>query len=109
MERTASRSGTGTAPAGTGSASEKAAPGFGRAAAALLRVPGLASPEVAARVQERLSALAGVFAVRLEPEEGLVRVTFDSERTPVQELLDVVMEDGEGRQGYRATLVEATW
>jgi copper chaperone CopZ len=79
-------------------------------AAALLRVEGMGCGGCAVRVRNGLLSVPGVLAARVELAEGTVRVNFDSERTPVQDLLDAVADAGDGsHHDYRATLVEATW
>jgi copper chaperone len=79
-------------------------------AAALLRVDGMGCSGCATRVRNGLLSVPGVLAARVELEEGVVRVNFDSPRTPVQDLLDAVADAGDGsHHTYRATLVEATW
>ena len=79
-------------------------------AAALLRVDGMGCGGCATRVRNGLLRVPGVLAARVELAEGMVRVNFDSVRTPVQDLLNAVADAGDGsHHDYRATLVEATW
>ena len=79
-------------------------------AAALLRVDGMGCGGCATRVRNGLLSVPGVLAARVELAEGIVRVNFDSVRTPVQHLLNAVADAGDGsHHDYRATLVEATW
>jgi len=79
-------------------------------AAALLRVEGMGCGGCAARVRNGLLQVPGVLAARVELGEGMVRVNFDSDRTPVQDLLNAVADAGDGsHHAYRATLLEATW
>ena len=79
-------------------------------AAALLRVDGMGCVGCATRVRNGLLKVPGVLAAKVELAEGLVRVNFDSGRTPVQDLLDAVADAGDGsHHEYRATLLEATW
>lgn len=77
-----------------------------RAAAALLRVSGLADAAAGERVREQLQAVPGVLAVRVHLEDRTVRVSFDSDRTPVEELLEAISRAGDG---LHAALLEATW
>jgi copper chaperone CopZ len=79
-------------------------------AAALLRVDGMGCGGCATRVQNGLLSIPGVLAARVQLVEGVVRVNFDSARTPVQDILDAVATAGRGNgHHYRATLLEATW
>jgi copper chaperone len=79
-------------------------------AAALLRVDGMGCGGCATRVRNGLLRVPGVLAARVELEEGVVRVNFDSVHTPVQDLLNAVADAGDGsHHDYRATLLEATW
>ena len=79
-------------------------------AAALLRVDGMGCGGCATRVRNGLLKVPGVLAARVELAEGVVRVNFDSLRTPVQDLLNAVADAGDGsHHDYRATLLEATW
>ena len=84
--------------------------GLRGSAAALLRVDGMGCGGCATRVRNGLLSVPGVLAARVELAEGIVRVNFDSVRTPVQPLLNAVADAGDGsHHDYRATLVEATW
>ena len=75
-----------------------------------LRVDGMGCGGCATRVRNGLLKVPGVLAARVELAEGVVRVNFDSLRTPVQDLLNAVADAGDGsHHDYRATLLEATW